>query len=281
MTSSAKAEPQGSEPSSTECRLFKGNGWHCLTHSGPNHTDGACCECGVTREELAKESAPEAEPQCPSACAEGHTYSGSCTQRAYGPGEPPLTPEEEEEAPEDPKWSCMHTNGCRRILDGVCLHGCRDAADELVQGMEPSEDDKCVFCWHTEAQHDLLAQTCTVNGEPSRCGCERFRTASEYTPCVNCGHIEPEHAPGARDCSVCSCDGYQTEPDFELPPQPERRAPYVATYSVGGHLYEVALPGDACLQAVDGALVIRHGLGPVAGLVAFQPMTIEPQKEGQ
>jgi hypothetical protein len=102
----------------------------------------------------------------------------------------------------------------------------------------------------------------------------------EYTRCLNCGHIEPEHDILAKRCLVgddeirCGCDGYRVE---QPPPQPERRPPYTVAYSVQGHLYEVALSGDATVRAVDGGLVITHHLGPVAGLVQIQPMI----KEGQ
>lgn len=66
--------------------------------------------------------------------------------------------------------------------------------------------------------------------------------------------------------------------DFEgsvEPPQPVRRPPYAVAYSVSGHLYEVALPGDATVRAVDGALVIQHHLGPVAGIVQVLPVINE------
>ncbi|MFC5799100.1 hypothetical protein [Streptomyces formicae] len=68
--------------------------------------------------------------------------------------------------------------------------------------------------------------------------------------------------------------GAPSEPE---PPQPERRPPYAVAYSVGGHLYELALPGDAAVQTVDGALVITHVLGPVNGVVQVQPIA---SKEG-
>lgn len=55
-------------------------------------------------------------------------------------------------------------------------------------------------------------------------------------------------------------------------PQPERRPPYAVAYSVGGHNYEIALPGDATVRAVDGALIITHSLGPVAGIVQARPL---------
>jgi NAD-dependent SIR2 family protein deacetylase len=76
-----------------------------------------------------------------------------------------------------------------------------------------------------------------------------------------------------RECYACDrvgCSGC-------VPPQPERRPPYAVAYSVQGHLFEVALPGDATVRAVDGALVIQHHLGPVAGIVSVLPVI---NKEG-
>lgn len=207
MTSSEKPEPQGSEPSSTECRMFQARGRHCLTHPyGGHNTDGTCCVCGVTRKQLAApepvlfEKYEEPKPR-PCTCGPDEACGDPCTPV----DEPPMTPEEEEQAPED--------------------------------------GHRCNACGHHAGEG---------------CGC-------------------PPH----EFVSLEHCDRCAEDVPPKAPPQPERRAPYVATYSVGGHLYEVAVPGDACLQAVDGALVIRHGLGPVAGLVGFQPLTIDPQKEGQ
>ncbi|WP_327719864.1 hypothetical protein OG381_34315 [Streptomyces sp. NBC_00490] len=68
--------------------------------------------------------------------------------------------------------------------------------------------------------------------------------------------------------------------DEPPPPQPARRPPYAVTYSVSGHLYEVALPGDATVRAVDGALVIQHHLGPVAGIVQVLPVLNEGGANG-
>ncbi|MEW1547513.1 hypothetical protein [Streptomyces tsukubensis] len=79
---------------------------------------------------------------------------------------------------------------------------------------------------------------------------------------------------GCPDCDSCDCTAC-SRTAAAPPPQPERRPPTAVAYSVLGHLYEVALPGDATVEAVDGALVIRHGLGPVAGICAVNPMRLE------
>lgn len=164
------------------CRMFraKGDFVRCrCDHFQMNHrpfTEGGCINCSCDAFKLKPE-----EP------------------------EPPLTPEEEEQAPED----------------------------EALPPPEGPECEKCV-----------------------------------------CGHIVPEHDINGRWCAMegCECSLYRTEPDFELPPQPDRRPPYAVAYSVQGHLYEVALPGDATVQATDGALIIRHHLGPVAGIVQVLPV---------
>lgn len=123
-------------------------------------------------------------------CPQGHGYLGIARHRFIGPKgleeaeEPPLTSEEEEEAPED------------------CVYG-----DPLDPSAETRSDGPCSM--------------------------------------------------------------------KELPPQPERRPPLIVAYSVQGHLYEVALSGDATVRAEDGALVIRHALGAVAGIVQTAPLTSE------
>jgi hypothetical protein len=161
--------------------------------------------------------------------------------------EPPLTPEEEEELAPEP--SCCGNPDC------ACKGSCD--CDEVPPG-EPATVHEDV-----DALFEHLKQLPPPEGP-------------EYTPCV-CGHIVPEHAPDGAECwaNNCECPVYRTKPDFELPPQPVRRPPYAVAYSVQGHLYEVALSGDATVRAVDGALVIQHSLGPVAGIVQVLPVVNE------
>lgn len=87
-----------------------------------------------------------------------------------------------------------------------------------------------------------------------------------------------------RRCNDCGEDldnvledepHWDLQPGTPIPPQPDRRPPSLVAYSVQGHLYEVALPGDASVRAVDGALVITHALGPVSGIVQVQPVPKE------
>lgn len=110
--------------------------------------------------------------------------------------EPPLAPEEEEEAPLDRihPADCVHEDGCP-YLEPTCENGCKVAADELI----------------------LLSR-----------------------------EMEP--------------------------PQPERRPPYAVDYSAGGHGFQILVPGDVSVVAVDGALVIRHHGFPVLGISAVSPL---------
>lgn len=292
MTSSANAEPKGSEPSSTElfapgaeeyyrkvlglppkepkpctCGPDEACGDPCEPRSQecqhPNKYNYAasgnkkwtryysCPDCNAKWETV---ETFEEEPERCESCGHIHlpnthtcgyaTDEDECCEckglRPAVPEEPPMTPEEEEQAPPDRihPADCVHEDGCQ-YLDPTCENGCKVAADELTR----------------------LTQELPPPKGP------------EYEKCV-CGHIVPEHEPHGGLCFVdeCGCAAYRTKPDFELPPQPDRRPPYAVSYSVQGHLYEVALPGDATVRAVDGALVIQHPLGPVAGIVQVLPV---------
>lgn len=93
-----------------------------------------------------------------------------------------------------------------------------------------------------------------------------------------CIHATEDCEHGCRAAAdELSREANEMEPP---PPQPERRPPYAVAYSVQGHLYEVALPGDAAVKAVDGALIIQHHLGPVAGIVQVLPVINEGGADG-
>lgn len=224
--------------------------------------------------------------------------------------EPPLTPEEHNLGPEG--VDCVF-DACPRDPDD-CDNGCRAAADELSREAnemnpppeeeEEASEDACTCGAAGEAAcQDCLAGVHGPNAHREPPPPE----GPEYTPCV-CGHIEPEHEPDQGECNAYNCDcsayctcehpnryspgrrtqggswlycpdceakWYDTSPMELLPPQPDRRPPYLLAYSVQGHLYEVALPGDATVAALDGRLVITHRLGPVAGICQIAPITSE------
>jgi len=249
MTCSEKREPKGSGDSSTERKKcgYSEHGFkpfqgyrdepgkpHCLTcghawgecnwhwvKGDPPFEEPRCEGCGHTEGEGCG---------CPPKCRHcfDHTDSRCCHCDALDPNvepEPPLTPEEEEQAPEDePRCTCGDTACESELCD------CDSAPCSVDHAREAPED---------------------------------FGECPGFPEC-----------PGQGNCPACSA------PEEEPPPQPERRPPYAVAYSVqGGHLYEVALPGDATVKAVDGALVIQHHLGPVAGIVQVLPV-INKEEQG-
>lgn len=169
----------------------------------------------------------------------------------------------------------------------------------------PSEDslsERCVGCGY---HHLSGSHTCGyATDEAECCACK-----AQQEPEPPMSSEEEEEAPEDWRCKVCKssagtwcdrsvcaepCGGMHNRcnecgtPDgpcpndvtAQPPPQPERRPPLAVTYSVQGHLYEVALSGDASVLAMDGALIIRHHLGPVAGIVQVLPVLNERSADG-
>lgn len=108
--------------------------------------------------------------------------------------------------------------------------------------------------------------------------CDDCSRAETCPPCVNEPPMTPEEEEEVAE-QAAELEEEALNDDWR-PPQPERRPPYAVAYSVQGHLYEVALPGDAAVQAVDGALVISHHLGPVAGICQVLPVINEGGAHG-
>ncbi|MFJ2176390.1 hypothetical protein ACIOHE_26305 [Streptomyces sp. NPDC087851] len=101
-------------------------------------------------------------------------------------------------------------------------------------------------------------------------------TWTRYYSCPDCKakwqEQEPEEPPLTPE------EEERAPEDVAVPPEPVRRPPYAVAYAVAGTLYEVAVPGDAIVTAVDGALVIKHAVGFVAGITGVYP--IEYKTEG-
>jgi hypothetical protein len=160
--------------------------------------------------------------------------------------------------------------------DEKSLPPCTCGPDEAC-GDPCDYESRCNGCGH----HGGEGCGCPAHAFVSFEHCDRcagtwlLRNAGEEPPLTP--EEEEEAAPEVavddfgqpiRECYACDrvgCSGC-------APPQPERRPPYAVAYSVQGHLFEVALPGDATVRAVDGALVIQHHLGPVAGIVSVLPV---------
>lgn len=109
------------------------------------------------------------------------------------------------------------------------------------------------------------------NGDP-----DRWTEEEEEAPeqCSVCGSAAVTYRNYKEQPFCASCAEGEQEPP---PPQPERRPPYAVAYSADGHLYEVMLPGDAIVSAVDGALVIKHARFQIHGIVQVLPIE---SKEG-
>lgn len=247
-------------------------------HQG-DESDGRCaakCECTAFRPVTVQDvHLPGDGPQC--GCGHGR-FSHQTAAGADGP--------------------CVTQCGCQGYESKACEHVNRRVASVTVGGGLPEVwRYECRDCGQElEDPHDwhradpLAGGTCRACGMAfknwSGNGCPGAGTEpplpekQEHAPCV-CGHIEPEHDERREYCSGddCDCSLYRTEADFELPPQPERRPPYAVAYSAGGHLYEVALPGDAVVSAEDGALIIKHPDFPVHGIVRVLPVRTENAHE--
>lgn len=149
--------------------------------------------------------------------------------------------------------------------------------------LPPGAVPGCEGCGHPE--HSGVCRELEMPGSPGdvdECGCLDDRE-SPLTPEEE-EELPAPYLPGAAeaeeklDLNVRPLTGSTLDADEvidPLPPQPDRRPSYLLAYSVQGHLYEMALPGDATVAALDGRLVITHQLGPVAGICQIAPITSE------
>ena len=146
---------------------------------------------------------------------------------------------------------------------------------------DPIINNRCK-CRHDRFRH-CFGKVDGACSKPS-CDCEAYVPVTvetvelpepegpEYTSCDACGHIEPEHASTTGSCLECACLAWRHALDL-APPQPERRPPLSVAYSVvGGHAYEVSIPGDASVTAEDGALIIKHPSAEILAITRVAPM---------
>lgn len=157
---------------------------------------------------------------------------------------------------------CDHYHiGHRPYASALDEGGCRYCACETFQLPEeppltPEEEEEAGDC-------TCSSRTLNEHGEVVHADDCPTAPPSGPWPCGDCGAVNPPEA------EFCSCD---EEPPS---PQPLRRPPYAVAYSADGHLYEMMLPGDAIVSAVDGALVIKHARFQIHGIVAVQPVINE------
>lgn len=182
-----------------------------------------------------------------------------------------------DDCPPSANERCSHeaweeNSGWCRCTD--CGYGWSLTEPKIPAGSSP--DDRCK-CGLRREEHDKIVSTAFHDFAPAEP--EKPAWSGEF-------FVEPE-APECRypggcplEADVCpagtSCAFDAQLQDVRLMPRPKgeprRRPPYAVAYAIeGGIEYEIALPGDATVRAVDGALVITHA-GAVLALTQARPM---------
>jgi hypothetical protein len=232
----------GAEPATEKPECEGG----CRIYSAPPCRDPAKCSCGG---EWWKHGCKHSLPPRRCTCGPDEACGDPCTPSPVDCAHVGSRVIERSDAPEH--WT-------RYLCDDCGAAWSRNWSE----GGEKSEEHepRCQGCGHPE--HSGFCRELEMPGSPGdvdECGCLDDR--------------EPPLTPEEEEM----VSGYEelAEQAAKLPPQPDRRPPYLVAYSVQGHLYEVALPGDATVAALDGRLVITHQLGPVAGICQIAPITSE------
>jgi|SRR5690242_635927 len=176
-------------------------------------------------------------------------------------------------------------------LDKKCR--CGHSRRRHLEGLEGG--GSCVECTSAWA-HAFVPKDAETAGEPKapRCHAQFHKPGEGFLCSLSEEHEGPHSAPIPNggtfnwDDTVAQ---YPIEPEApedeearrrleaferlcEMTPLPEppRRPPYAVAYAIeGGAQYEIALPGDATVRAVDGALVITHDK-PVLAMGQVRPM---------
>jgi hypothetical protein len=161
-------------------------------------------------------------------------------------------------------WHCCHCG--KRLRD---LPEQPEEPPLTPEEEEEAPKDRCA-CGETACESEL----CDCDSAPCPVDHARKAQEDEGHPCTCSSRLENEDGEVLHD-EDCGARLTPYHGEHGYPPQPERRPPLLVAYAVSGHLYEVALSGDASVRAVDGALVITHPLGPVAGICQVAPMQSE------
>lgn len=281
MTSSDKTEPPGSASSSQDERQFCGQ----CRHHHRFHADGVCDACSGFLDGH-RHDFVLVEPECVH-CAHYRAEDGKdqCCKCDALVGDAPAKPECEHPNKQHTGSVYDGPGGCKTWL----YFRCPDCEALLKEEEVPAEPE-CSCASGNPADYDGPMRDCPTHGEPEAPGDE------DTWPCGDCGAAVPKSQDWctAPDCPkqclssegchrVVHCDPgcavtSRMRDEAMAPREPEvpRRPPYAVTYAVeGGHAYEIALPGDASVHAVDGVLTISHP-GAVLALVQVQPF---PNKE--
>jgi len=140
-------------------------------------------------------------------------------------------------------------------------------------------DDRCT-CGHKRKHHNAFwCNKCRAKGAPIHIQAHRFELETiEGWPCGACGATVPGNLDWCPACDELASDAAEAaeaalHDEWSPPIQMPRRPPYAVAYAVqDGHVYEIALPGDATVIAEDGLLKISHALGPVLAITHVSPM---------
>lgn len=161
-------------------------------HNWGSESDGACskpdCDCKAYAP-VTVETVELPEPGCPPACAEAHTYSGSCMLRSAGPvpcqhnwHSPEDCPWAPDEAPAEPPAASI-----------------RDALQRLADRLPPPEGVECTPCRICGEMHEPYMGCMQPLPQPER----RPPLTVQYS--VAGGHPYEVSIPG--DASVTAEDG--------------------------------------------------------------------------
>jgi hypothetical protein len=265
----------------TVCPAFTGDHRHAFEHRhdwsdwkkpyispGTFDAEMRLCACGAVEHR----NPASAEPEC-DGCEHGSHRPNPCDGRDCACGHV---------VPEPKSRYCGKGGVCRDPLKRCGLK-CRRAEPE-APGYDDSWHDSspCEGCGHFVLDH--IDGACKALGCP--CGHDVPEPqAPEEPACRTCG----QRAGDWFDRSVCAepcgsahnrcsnCGAVTGDACLNETPAPEaqppRRPPYAVAYVLqDGTHYEVALPGDATVCALDGALLITHAQSPVKGLTQARPM---------
>lgn len=161
-------------------------------------------------------------------------------------------------SPDEDCATCGHWRDSHNTIGDHCnvCHTIDSASRRCIHDFVPAEPEA-----PTAAQEAAMDELTHLRQEMEATEPE----APECGPCGQCPHPADEHSIyGCAD--DCACEW--------MPPktQPPRRPPYAVAYATeGGAQYEIALPGDATVRAVNGALVITHA-SAVLALTQARPM---------
>lgn len=226
----------------------------CVGFVGPpdsaSSTPNDVCQCGHTRLDH-QESTGMLGGQCDACYIESRKRPGKNWRHAFAPAEP--------------EAECQHRDAYQITGDRLGRPGRRMGY-------------VCETCGEVWMKTAPKAPECSACGGNDPKGCPFCKGAadelSQQTQDMEpeareCDHPDGCQFKGAGCVNMCAYEGMFGP---KTPAPAPRRPPYAVAYAIeGGAQYEIALPGDASVRAVDGALVITHD-SAVLALSHVRPM---------